>query len=233
MSFLPELTPCPNCGGKFKPVQVSTYSGAAYATVVYHWMFEPEAEKPPPESESPVISGSVIGYRAWRIKDWQLRGTAANRAWVPGVNEATCDPGRDYKFSTPNSHPAPSLGCHCGLTALARFAEQDVHWQSPDVFGAIEAWSDDTVEPPNEIYAGELRKAEPGQFILHGTGFRSQYGKVVLLTVEDDWPTAKKAAVRALAREHDADVCKRIHLEDAAKEHGQLIPDEMLEWARA
>jgi hypothetical protein len=141
-----------------------------------------------------------------------------DRAWHPGVNEATCDPGPGY-FVAPG-HPAPADGCSCGITALARFAEHDTHWSDTDVYGAIEAWSDDTPD------------SEPGRFILHGTGFRAQYGKVVLLTVEEDWPAAKKAAVRTLAHEHEADVCKRSHLEDAAKEHGQLVSDELLAWAK-
>jgi hypothetical protein len=180
----------------------------------------PELEAKEPEPEPPVIHGAALGYRAWRIKDWQLIGTGVNRAWHPGVNEATCDPGPGgYTYGGMGRHPAPADGCACGITALARFAPEDTHWAGADVYGAIEAWSDDTPD------------SEPGRFILHGTGFRAQYGKVVLLTVEEDWPAAKKAAVRTLAHEHEADVCKRSHLEDAAKEHGQLVSDELLAWA--
>lgn len=209
---------------------------------------EPERPKvePAPEPEK-VIEGSVIGYRAWRIRDWVLTGTGVNRAWHPGVNEATCDAGSDngqwsmWLGGGHGRHPAPHIGCHCGITCLARFDEGDSHWTNADVFGAIEAWSDDTIPSvqPGDVAAaagvevrGDHNHPEPGRFILHGNGFRAQYGKVVLLAVDDDWPAAKKAAVRALAAEHEADVCRRSHLEDAAKEHGQLVPDELLEWAR-
>jgi hypothetical protein len=249
--------PCPGCGASLVVAQVQWHLHQLYGTVLFQcsrcahgeyqqvskqllaqfkqpglWTPEPEPEKPPAPDPLRVIEGSVIGYRAWRIKDWALTGTGVNRAWLPGVNEATCDPGRDksqfggltmYSLGGYQSgytkHPAPAVGCHCGITALARFADQDEHWDADDVPGAIEAWSDETADGY-------------GRFILHGTGFRAQYGKVVLLAVDDAWPAAKKGAVRALAAKHGADVCKRSHLEDAAKEHGQLVPDEMLEWAK-
>lgn len=225
------------------------WDDTALLTVQEH---EAKPEPAPPEPER-VIDGSVIGYRAWRIQNWALVGTGVNRAWVPGVNEATCDPGRDESssfFSMSYSvlasteygkHAAPAVGCHCGITALARFAEDDQHWPSDAIPGAIEAWSDETISSvePGDVAAaagvevkGELPAHEHGRFILHGSGFRAQYGKVVLLAIDDQWPAAKRAAVRALAAEHGADVCKRSHLEDAAKEHGQLVPDEMLEWAK-
>ena len=199
----------------------------------------------PVESSSeppPVVSGSVIGYRAWRIRDWQLGGTGVNRVWVPGVNEATCDAGPpppdSFGFSflfRQHGGRAPGVGCHCGITALARFAEDDEHWTGVDVFGAIEAWGEEpvTAARPGDVAdaAGVVAKpAEPG-FILHRNGFRARYGKVVLLAVDDGWRAAKRAAVRALAREHSADVCRREHLEAAAKEHGQLVSDELLAWA--
>lgn len=194
-----------------------------------------------PEPER-TIHGSVIGYRAWRIVNWQLCGTAANRAWMPGVNEATCGMGEGSTgLSFGNGHAAPAVGCHCGLTALARFTSHDRHWPAENVTGAIEAWGDDTarveVAQPGDVadatgvHEREDEPAPSGGFILHGTGFRARYGKVVLLAVDDEWRTPKKAAVRALATEHGADVCRTDHLEDAAKEHGQLVPDEMLEWA--
>jgi hypothetical protein len=224
---------------------------------------EPGPVLKPATEPPPLISGSVIGYRAWRIKDWQLTGTGVDRAWAPGVQEATCDAGGDAitswvfgtaQGSTPHRHSAPAIGCHCGINALARFTQHDEHWKNADVFGAIEAWGENEARPDNLADAAGIEmekwqrdivrafgvpphllpepKPEPGSsgFHLHRNGFRARYAKVVLLAVEDDWPAAKKAAVRALAREHEADVCKREHLEDAAKEHGQLVPDELLEW---
>ncbi len=227
---------------------------------------EPEPEPPKPPEPEGTIEGSVLGFRAWRIVDWQLYGTGVNRAWVPGVNEATCDRGDAGLYplwidGPTKGHPAPHPSCHCGITALARFAENDNHWPDDCVRGAIEAWSDETVDVagPGDVadavgfitqeQADELarkpvlppdmlspkpkpKEPKPGRFILHGTGFRAQYGKIVLLAIDDDWPVAKKAAVRALAAEHEADVCKREHLKDAALEHGQLVPDELLEWAK-
>lgn len=212
---------CDRCGAT---VSVASPIGTDPATILAPGQptIEPEPRAAP--EPSPVITGSVIGYRAWRIVGWQLYGTGVNRAWTPGVQTATCDSGDSDLFSWSmrliNAHSAPAPGCHCGITALARFTEKDEHWRNVDVFGAIEAWGENEGDPESE-HSG---------FHLHHNGFRAKYGKVVLLAVEDDWPAAKKAAVRALAREHDADICKRSHLEMAAKEHGQLVPDELLMW---
>jgi hypothetical protein len=211
---------------------------------------EPDPEPDPPAEPPPVIQGSVLGYRAWRIKDWQLIGSYSTVPWVPGVNAAICSPpaGNPYApFPTygHGHHPAPAPGCSCGITALARFAEADEHWgEDCDIRGAIEAWSDETMTAakPGDVAdavgfhsprksGGVQPNHEGGRFFLHPTGFRAQYAKIVLLAVDDNWPVAKKAAVRALANEHGADTCRRDHLEDAAKEHGQLVSDEMLKWA--
>jgi hypothetical protein len=212
-----------------------------------------EASHPKVEAEPPprVINGSVLGYRAWRIKDWRLVGSHSDAVWTPGVNEAKCGTGRSGDLLTSayitmwegptEPHAAPHEGCACGITALARFARKDRDWGNDDthlVYGAIEAWG----ESQDDICVAEIgdvadaagvvtreNDENPG-FILHGTGFRSRFGKIVLLAIDESWPTAKKAAIRALAAEHGADVCRWDHLEDAAKEHGQLVPDEMLEW---
>jgi len=163
----------------------------------------------PPEPECPVINGSLIGYRAWSIATWRLSGAAQMWPWSPGVNEAKC---AGYKL---DSHQAPDEHCQCGIYALARFRDGAGWWDAEHVRGAIEAWSDE----------GENR----GRFFLQGAGFRAQFARVVLLAVDPDWPRAKRAAVRALASEHDADVCKLAHLEAAATEHGQLVPEELID----
>ncbi len=137
---------------------------------------------------------------------------------MPGINEAVCGTGADWERAD-SRHLAPAHGCACGITALARFAEADAHWRpETDIRGAVEAWGDEDED-------GNAR------FYLHGTGFRAQFAKIILLAIDEDWPTAKRGAIRALAQEHGADTCRREHLEDAAKEHGQLVPDELLEWA--
>lgn len=168
---------------------------------------EPEAKQGP---ELKTLEGSVIGYRGWRVSDWRLLGTGMSIAWKPGINEAKCGLGI--------GHVAPHDGCLCGMYALARFDDETSWWTGADVIGAVEAWAD----PDEDNRDG---------FFVHATGFRSQYAKVILLATSDDYPRAKNGAIRALAAEHSADVCKREHLEDAAKEHGQLVPDEWLEWA--
>lgn len=105
------------------------------------------------------------------------------------------------------------------MYALARFDDQTSWWRDADVLGAVEAWADES-------------DGNHDRFFIHSTGFRAQYAKIVLLAVSDDYPRAKNAAIRALASEHDADVCNREHLEDAATEHGQLVPDDLLAWAK-
>lgn len=174
---------------------------------------EPDPEPSEPGPELKALAGSVIGYRAWKIKDWALYGTGGfGGAWEPGVNEATCG-------LTGARHAAPADGCACGMYALARFDDQTSWWRDVDVLGAVEAWADES-------------DGNHDRFFVHSTGFRAQYAKIVLLAVSDDYPRAKNGAIRALASEHEADVCKREHLEDAAKEHGQLVPDDLLAWAK-
>ena len=175
------------------------------------------APAPDPGPSLRALDGSVIGYRAWRIQGWQLTGTGQPMPWEPGVNEARCASSLTFMFA--GSHSAPDPDCQCGLYALARFDEGKAWWQNAAVLGAVEAWADPT--PDNS-----------DRFFVHSTGFRAQYAKVVLLATSDEYPRAKNAAIRALAAEHGADVCRAEHLEDAAKEHGQLVPDEWLEWAR-
>lgn len=183
-------------------------------------MSEPTPEPMPTTergTELQAIEGSVIGYRAWRIKDWVLAGTGVNEKWEPGVNKAKCTGGLYYGSK---HHAAPAEGCHCGLYGLARFDDKTSWWQQADVLGAIEAWAD-----PDESLNHD-------RFFVHGTGFRAQYAKIVLLATSEDYPRAKNAAIRSLAAEYGADTCHRAHLEDAAKEHGQLVSDEMLAWAK-
>lgn len=170
------------------------------------------------DEELPIINGSVIGYRAWRIVDDQLYGVFANRPWFPGVNEATCD--ANYRQPClAFSHAAPAVNCHCGITALARFRDlwMPISPSNPQICGAIEAWSDEG-------------GSSAGRFILHSNGFRAQYGKIVLLAIDEDWHKSKKDEVRAIAREYQVDVCSSTYLGDAAKEHGQLVPSTLLKW---
>lgn len=179
-------------------------------------VLSPEPDPPAePGPELRALAGSVIGYRAWRIKDWVLTGTGVDEKWTPGVNEAKCSQG--YGFG--GRHASPDPDCHCGMYALARFDDKTSWWTNADVLGAVEAWAD-----PDEH--------NHDRFFIHSTGFRAQYAKVILLATSDDYPRAKNAAIRSLAAEHGADVCRREHLEDAAKEHGQLVPDEWLAWAK-
>ena len=200
---------CDSCGAR-SDVRVP------YALLAQYLLTEPAPDAAPGPSLR-ALDGSVIGYRAFRIRGWQLIGTGQSVSWEPGVNEAKCASFLPFVFA--GSHPAPAPDCQCGLYALARFDEGKAWWQNADVLGAVEAWADPT--PDNS-----------DRFFVHSTGFRAQYAKVVLLATSDEYPRAKNAAIRALAAEHGADVCRAEHLEDAAKEHGQLVPDEWLEWAR-
>ena len=172
----------------------------------------PEPPKRDPGPPLKELQGSVIGYRAWNLQNWELVGTGGyDIPWHPGINESRCGKSR--------GHLTPDPDCDCGMYALARFDDRTSWWFNADILGAVEAWAD----PDEENF---------DRFFVHSTGFRAQYAQVVLLAVADDYPRVKNAAIRALATEHEADVCKREHLEDAAKEHGQLVPDELLEWAR-
>jgi hypothetical protein len=159
------------------------------------------------------ISGSVVGYRGWRLNcvTWQLQGTGVAATWMAGVNEAKCDSGLIGIY--PRTHPAPHPGCHCGIYGLSRFDPKTNWWKDDPILGAIEAWADDDL------------------FFLHKTGFRAQYAKIVLLATSKDYPKARNAAIRGLAEDYDCGTCDLGFLEDAAKEHGQLVPDDLLAWA--
>lgn len=168
-------------------------------------------DESPPENldpgDPPVIKGSVIGYRAWRLDMalWLLKGTYGP-AWVNGEATAKC---------MSHHHVAPDADCECGLYGLARFTEKSKWWVHSDLRGAIEAWTDSD------------------RFFVHdGIGFRAERAKIVLLALDPDAPRAKQAVIRALATEYGAGVCRPDHLKDAALEHGRLIPDAVLDWSR-
>ena len=147
----------------------------------------------------------------------RLAGTGGvGPAWEPGINEAI-----HASSAAALPHAAPADGCACGLYALARFDNSTHWWARADVLGAVEAWAD--VDEGSNL----------DRFFIHETGFRAQYAKVILLATSDNYPRAKNGAIRALAAEYGADTCRLDHLEDAAKEHGQLVPDDVLAWAGA
>jgi hypothetical protein len=54
----------------------------------------------------------------------------------------------------------------------------------------------------------------------------------VLLAYDPDAPRAKTAVIKSLAKSYGADVCQVDHLEAAASEHGQLVPQALCEWAK-
>lgn len=173
----------------------------------------------------PWIKGSVVGYRAWQFDtsddDWCLTGIGSGNSWAPGqeIFEAECNPGDIGRFEL-HEHPAPDPDCDCGIYALARFQEEARWWWGDNlVRGAIEAWGDVDANGYDRMF-------------IQAPGFRAQWAKIVLLAIEDDWRTPRKAAVRALAKEYGADVCKAEHLAAAATEHGQLVPDDVLEWSK-
>lgn len=208
---------CPSCGASFEPVVGFASGGLVPASGwSLSWLDAPIAAEPEPAEPGPelrALAGSVIGYRAWKLNNWQLAGTGGfGGPWTPGVNEASC-------ALTGARHAAPADGCACGMYALARFDDSTSWWNGADVLGAVEAWADES-------------DGNHDRFFVHSTGFRAQFAKIILLAVSDDYPRAKNAAIRALAAEHEADVCNREHLEDAAKEHGQLVPDDLLAWAK-
>jgi hypothetical protein len=108
------------------------------------------------------------------------------------------------------------------MYALARFNDKNSWWKGDHILGAVEAWSDpDTVENRD-------------RFFLHpDPGFRAQYAKIVLLATGERHSRLKNDFIRkVLAPYYGADVVKREHLEDAAKEHGNLVPEELIRWVQ-
>lgn len=188
----------------------------------------PDDEAAPAAASSagdvPVIEGEVVGFREWRLVDGLLRprGMWAMPPWVPGVNVATCGarvpvrvPGRDALLEDaygPPGHLAPDEHCDCGLYGLAwaqpGWSEPSIFAGPPPVAGAMRAWGD--------------------QFYFHPTGFRAEYAEPVLLSVAPGAPVDVHAAVRAAAATYGCDVVEMGYLQDAAREHGQLVPRELL-----
>lgn len=155
----------------------------------------------------PTLDGSVVGFRSWKFDGPSLVGPVFHTTWHPGINEAKCE----------LLHEAPALGCKCGIYAYARKTGLTGLSLAP-VRGAIEAWAD---EHPTGW----------DRFFLHSTGFRAQYGRIVLLTVSDNHPRVTRKQIYGIAKEFGVATCKWEHLEDAAQEYGQLVPDHLLKWA--
>lgn len=175
---------------------------------------------------APEVPTAVVGFRAWAFQDWQLKSTGVGNFWEPGIQRASCHQrlwsgGMGAGTAPHDPERAPDPACDCGIYGLARYAKADSHWPNNKlrVLGAIEAWSE-----------GEGYESIP--MCVHPTGFRAPYARVVALAYEEDWPRARRAAIRALAQDYEAQFVPMEHLEDAAREHGQFLPEEVLRYVR-
>lgn len=165
-----------------------------------------ERERQPP----PEIDGEVIGFREWIFARGGLAPIGVHTPpWTRGVNEAKCHslgPLFGSSLEPHERHPAPDEDCECGLYGLI---DPKPTWSAyPMIVGALRAWGD--------------------RFVLQPTGFRAQFAEVTLLAVHDAWPEGWNRAIRIIADDYGADVCDLSYLKDAAKEHGQLVPQELL-----
>ncbi len=175
------------------------------------------------DSFVPEIDGEVVGFRAWALYAWKLgiAGKTSAPPWQPGVNTARCHavaqrlgPSSD-RTNAPfaDRHDAPDEDCDCGLYALREPDKQwtgvgSEYWREIRVCGAVLAWGD--------------------RFFLHPTGFRAQYAKPVVLATSEQWPRPMRAMIAALAQDYGCDVVRLEYLRDAAREHGQLVPEDLV-----
>ncbi len=175
------------------------------------------------DSPTPEIDGEVIGFRSWALYAWKLgiAGKTSAPPWQPGVNTARCHAlaqrlGPSGHSTSPpfaDRHDAPDEDCDCGLYALRQPDKQwtgmgSEHWREIRVCGAVLAWGD--------------------RFFLHPTGFRAQYAKPVVLATSEQWPRPMRAMIAALAQDYACDVVRLEYLRDAAREHGQLVPPNLV-----
>lgn len=117
---------------------------------------------------TPLVAGSLIGVRAFTLAfDGQLRSPTYSYHWLPGVNEASCQPpGTGPGWPHLNEeHHAGTQGCLCGFYGyhaggLSFWEESTPHMRPPWLGGIVEAF---------------------GTATLGSYGFRAQKAKVLAL----------------------------------------------------
>jgi hypothetical protein len=146
-------------------------------------------------TDPPLYGECVVGYRSWYVgldatlwpAGWvpATRGSArVHRPWRAGVNTASCPL---------HPHPAPDLGCTCGLHALLEPPEPSFGF----IAGAVAAW---------------------GRVQVHANGFRSEHAQITALV---EPPGAADTA--AIAARYRVPVVPRELLEREALRHGAHI----------
>ena len=106
----------------------------------------------------PDFAEPVEAWRVWRVALHEdrvvLRSLHAGVIWEPGVPlVASCAVGHRSRRAPwrkqPNDHPAPELGCHCGIYGVASVAAARSYLELPPllggddrVIGRVALWGD-------------------------------------------------------------------------------------------
>jgi hypothetical protein len=178
------------------------------------------------QSQVPMFSECVVGYRAWRV-DAQGRLCplgAGKWRWLPGVNTARCAcpvhdslefewrwlDGRRVLEPTP-AHAAPDDECACGLYSWSRpnkaWHERPVWSGRHRVVGAVASW-------------GRLR--------VHHSGFRAEHACVVTLAYHEATPPEALPALERIAAAYRVELVTLNELEEAASRHGTPLPESLM-----
>lgn len=179
----------------------------------------------PDVGDVPTYGLCVIGYRAWRAdahgRLWPI--SDSRRPWVPGIHTARCNCDDDHehlrlewstfdgkpRLEPAPSHRAPHAGCECGLYA----------WRHP-----LAAWDDPARATPPRVVGAV---ACWGLLQVHGDGFRAEHACIVTLAHHDDVEPGALATLRTIARRYRVDLVRLADLEEAARQHGSPLPDEV------
>lgn len=107
---------------------------------------------------APDLMDHVVGYRAWNLDGSRIKPIGMGEdVWEGGKEvRATCTHG--------HMHIAPDPDCECGLYAWHSFEQVRGGARGDQVFGAVQAW---------------------GHIEVHGTGFRAEYMRPVMLAYDD------------------------------------------------
>lgn len=145
--------------------------------------------------------------------DGRLQSVGSQFFWTSVTVQARCD--------RPQLHPAPALGCDCGLYAYDRLATAALYRRYISapfntnlgailVLGAVLLWG--------HVVYGEVTDWYPNRAGSDlGLRFRAEFGKV--LALQDDGSEATTHACRV----HGIPAIREDYLESFAREHGEQL----------
>jgi hypothetical protein len=194
-----------------------------FSTSSAAYLLSPEKPKRKKKIPKSTHNGLLVGFRYWRINDYQLAAINLGHIWKPGEHTAECRAtdrlisglyftmlGTKDTTNEPD-HQVPNPDCTCGIHLRSVPDPVDLshsHVSKDDaILGACLAW---------------------GRILMHGTaGARVQHARPILLAYDPTWTKAKQGVVKGLAQDYD---CRTVPVSYPDVERG--VCDELLQAAR-